>query len=136
MKNKYFFVIIAIILAVVGSYKGLSVYSHNSMGYSNLLKQNVEALSEDGNEDYLLYLQEKCLRNGHNWNMSSVSENFGFESVECTIEGKITVLGFTIEGDFKKGETHRIPWVFYKCVPNPNNCCEMQGLYALGKKLA
>lgn len=107
----------------------------------NLAVLTGDETGDDGIEDTdtpegIPTTREACLAAGGNWNMASVAENCGFESVKCEYSGKISIFGISIEGSYKKGEEYNIPWVLYKCVPSESNCCMKQGLYSGEMKLA
>lgn len=69
--------------------------------------------------------------------MASVLKDCGFETVECKIDGEISLLGITVKGSYyKKGSKYSIPWASYRCESAPGNCCVKQGLYSGEEKLA
>ena len=132
MKKNYYVVIIAIILAIGGCYNGLKSYSNDILGYNDLLKQNIEALTDEENDDGVILTREQCLQHGGEWNMASVCEASGIETTTCDVDGEISAFGITIKGSYKKGKQHQVIWARYKCVTSPENCCTQQGVYIHG----
>lgn len=134
MKKKLLKLLCIALVAIV-TFVGTKTLKSNAYDRSNLLIQNVEALTSPEDEPYPEE-RKKCIEEGGSWNMASVCKNSGFESCTCKISGKITAFGVTLEGSYEKGKTYTIPWARYECQESKGNCCKKQGLYSGEEKLA
>lgn len=114
-------------------FAGYNTYNtqHNT-GLTDIALANVEALATDNEA----WTQATCHSSSGNWNMATVLQSQGFESITCEVNGKIKILEFEISGSYKKGENYSIPWASYKCEQSNGNCCVKQGLYNGDNKLA
>lgn len=123
---------LAVAMVAVAGYGGYKAYDGyaGSENNASLLLQNIEALTENTTEDALrIQMMQECHAKGGNWDMATIADDSGFETVTCEVSGEVSAFGITIKGSYKKGESYSIAWVRYKCVSSPNNCCVKQGLY-------
>jgi hypothetical protein len=138
MKRKKFLISGSFMLALVafaGSYHAYT--SSSAVEEADLLLANVEALAdtyEVSKEEKTR--EEECYSAGGNWNMASVCVANGFETIDCTASGEISIFGITLKGSYSKGEKYVIPWARYECKESKDNCCTEQGVFSEGKKLA
>lgn len=133
--KKQIIVLSCVAAVAIATFVGKKAYEPSLNESSNLLKQNVEALTQ-GNEEPYPEERKACIEKGGNWNMASVCVASGFESSNCTVAGEITIFGVTVKGSYEKGKMYSLPWARYECKDSKGNCCTKQGLYSGSQKLA
>jgi hypothetical protein len=94
---------------------------------------NVEALADEITSGAGLD-QSNCASNGGYWNMALVCDGGGVNSVQCQIDGSISLFGISVSGSYKQGTTYNVGWERWACVISPGNCCiaSSQGIKVLG----
>lgn len=113
------------------TYSGFTAKPKNSM-----LAKNIEALSQQESSGGAAWNQASCHSMGGNWNMASICVETGFETVKCTITGKIKIFDVEITGSYERGNKYKISWARYSCCVSDGNCCIKQGLYSGNIQLA
>ena len=91
-------------------------FNSQTKGMSDVALANVEALADGESTQNIPGYWLKCF-------------NTGVGTETCTISGKITVLGITIEGNYQKGNSYSYSWEAYQCsevIPhNPEIICDI-----------
>jgi hypothetical protein len=134
MKKKIFGSLIIIAIAAVAAFNvNLNLNLTQESNMSPLALANVEALAQNesgaGIND-----ENTCRTNGGYWNMALICAGGGVNSVLCTVSGELTILGFTIKGNFSKGKTYNVTWERWACTNSTGNCCiaSSQGVQIIG----
>jgi len=138
MKRKKFLVSGSLMLALVAFAGSYHTYNSSSaVEESDLLMANVEALAGNGEiSPEEKKRMEECYAKEGNWDMASTCKASGFEDIECSVSGEVSIFGVTLKGSYTKGKSYTIAWARYECIESKGNCCTKQGLFSGDEQLA
>jgi hypothetical protein len=112
------------LVTITGVNVHLSLRGQIDSDYSDVMLKNIEALSTDEAPPTGAGLpQDECSDQQGYWNMALVSSGAGVNSVQCEVDGSISIFGITIIGSYKRGQPYNVSWDNWTCVTSNGNCC-------------